>query len=381
MRLRTIVLMATLAAAGSRSPEVLFQSHPIDPGISETATIADFNKDGKPDIFSGNAWYENPTWKKHTVRDLQEYGTYLASLTDVAMDVDGDGFPDIVSSGWHPKRIWWSKNPGSRGGDAMWQDKTIDEGYNVEFHFLVDLNNDGKANEILPQFGSNSAPTVWYEAKNGGFEKHIASPRSYGHGIGAGDVNKDGRTDIITPQGWLEAPADPRQPDWKLHADWKLDSTSFMYVIDINEDGLPDILTGFGHNYGVFWLEQRPGDQWVKHVIDESWSQPHAITLVDLNGDGRKEVLTGKRFMAHDGKDPGEREPLGLYWYEYRKSADGKSVDWHRHVIEYGGRIGAGMQLPIADLDGDGDVDFVAPGKSGLYLFENLTKGLRRPRT
>jgi hypothetical protein len=263
----------------------------------------------------------------------------------------------------------------------MWQDKTIDEGYNVEFHFLVDLNNDGKANEILPQFGSNSAPTAWYELRNGGFEKHIASPRSYGHGIGAGDVNKDGRTDIITPQGWLEAPADPRQSDWTFHPDWKLDSTSFLYVIDINEDGLPDILTGFGHNYGVLWLEQRPGGQWVKHVIDDSWSQPHAITLVDLNGDGRKDVLTGKRFMAHDGKDPGEREPLGLYWYEYRKSADGKSVDWHRHVIEYGGRIGAGMQLPVADLDGDGDLDFVAPGKSGLYLFENLTKGPRRPRT
>ena len=248
-------------------------------------------------------------------------------FTDVAVDVDGDGWTDIVSSGWHNKRIWWSKNPGrSAKPGALWQDQTIDEGNNVEFHFLVDLNNDGKANEILPQWGSAKFPTTWYELVNGRFEKRIASERSYGHGIGAGDINKDGRADILTPNGWLEAPADPRQSGWEFHPDFKLVSTSYMYVIDINEDGLPDILTGLAHDYGLFWMEQQPDHKWVKHVIDDSWSQPHAITLIDLNGDGRKDVLTGKRFMAHDGKDPGEREPLGIYWFEYRKSADGKSV-------------------------------------------------------
>jgi hypothetical protein len=379
MRSTTAILLLTLGAlalaiAGSRSPEISFRSQQLDGGIAETCDIADFNNDGRPDIFSGDAWYENPTWKKHTVRNLQEYGTYLATLTDVALDVDGDGWTDIVSSGWHPRRIWWSRNPGRTAKPGtLWEDKTIDEGYNVEFHFMVDLDNDGKAHEILPQFGSEKAPLAWYALKNGRFEKYIASPRSYGHGIGAGDINKDGRTDILTPRGWLEAPADPRQPDWTFHPVFDLKSTSFMYVIDINEDGLPDILTGMAHDFGVFWMEQQPGGKWVKRVIDESWSQPHAITLVDLNGDGRKNILTGKRFMAHDGKDPGEREPLGLYWYEYRKAADG-SVAWHRHLIEYGGRIGAGMQLPVADLDNDGDLDFAAPGKSGLYLFENLTR-------
>jgi hypothetical protein len=370
-----ILSVLALFAFSGRGPEIPFERKTIDLGISETCAIADFNNDGRPDIFSGNAWYENPTWKKHTVRDLKEYGTYLASLTDLALDVDGDGWVDIVSSGWHNKRIWWSRNPGKP--DAMWEDHVIDEGYNVEFAFLVDLDNDGKAREVLPQFGSTSAPTAWYEAKGGKFEKHVVSPRSYGHGIGAGDVNGDGRTDIVTPQGWLEAPADPRQSDWKLHQEFSLGDTSFIHVIDINEDGLPDLLTGMAHNYGLFWMEQRPDHTWVKHMIDDSWSQPHAITLVDLNGDGKKEVLTGKRFMAHDGHDPGEREPLGIYWYEYKKSADGKSVEWHRHVIDYGGRAGAGMQIPVADLDGDGDLDFAVGGKSGLFLFENLTKSPR----
>lgn len=369
-----LVFLSVVAvfAFSTRGPEIPFERKTIDLGISETCAVADFNNDGRPDIFSGNAWYENPTWKKHTVRDLAEYGTYLASLTDLALDVDGDGWVDIVSAGWHPKKVWWSKNPGKAGG--MWQDHEIDEGYNVEFAFLVDLDNDGKAREVLPQFGSTSAPLVWYEPKGGKFEKHQASARSYGHGIGAGDVNKDGRTDIITPQGWLEAPPDPRQPDWKFHPEFSLGDTSFIYVLDVNEDGLPDLVTGMAHNYGIFWMEQRLDHTWVKHMIDESWSQPHAITLADLNGDGRLELLTGKRFMAHDGHDPGEREPLGIYWYEYHKSADGKTVQWDRHIVEYGGRAGGGMHIPVVDIDGDGDMDFAVGGKSGVFLFENLTK-------
>lgn len=132
------------------------------------------------------------------------------------------------------------------------------------------------------------------------------SAKSYGHGIGAGDVNGDGRTDIVTPQGWFEAPPDPRTRDWKFHPEFNLGSTSFIFVIDLNEDGLPDLLTANAHDYGIFWMEQRPDHTWVKHV--------------------------------------------------------------------YGSRAGAGMQIPVADIDGDGDLDFAVGGKSGLFLFENLTK-------
>ncbi|MCW5977256.1 MAG: VCBS repeat-containing protein [Bryobacteraceae bacterium] len=374
------ILLLSLAAASlviARSPEMLFERTLVDPGISETAAIGDFNGDGRLDIFSGDAWYENPTWKKHVVREIKEYGTYLETLSDLALDVDGDGHVDIVSSGWHPKRLWWSRNPGKAG--VKWQDATIDDGYPVEFSFLVDMDNDGKAAEVLPQYGSKEAPTAWYRFEKGAFRKCVASNRSYGHGIGAGDVNGDGRTDIVTPEGWLEAPADPCAGEWKFHPEYKLDATSFIFVIDLNEDGLPDLLSGHGHNYGVFWMEQRRDRTWVKHVIDDSWSQPHALTLVDLNGDGRKDLLTGKRFMAHDGKDPGEREPLGLYWYEYRPGSGGQ-VSWSRHIIDYGGRAGGGMHLPVADMDGDGDLDFAAGGKSGLFYFENRTKTASKER-
>jgi FG-GAP-like repeat len=89
----------------------------------------------------------------------------------------------------------------------------------------------------------------------------------------------------------------------------------------VNGDKLPDLVTSAAHDYGIFWFEQAKtpkGERnWVKHVIDNSWSQAHALTLADLNGDGRPELITGKRYMAHNGRDPGEREPLGVYWYEY----------------------------------------------------------------
>src|SRR5215472_17546625 len=192
MRTCLIVLLVGAAAAVlARSPEIAFERKTIDLGVSETCAIADFNNDGKPDIFSGDAWYENPTWKRHEVRRLKEYGTYLASLSDLALDVDGDGWVDIVSSGWHSAKIWWSRNPGKAGG--IWEDHTIDQGSAVEFSFLVDLDNDGKARELLPQFGNRKFGTAWYEAVGGVWKKHVVSLEGHGHGIGAGDVNEDGR--------------------------------------------------------------------------------------------------------------------------------------------------------------------------------------------
>ena len=91
-----------------------------------------------------------------------------------------------------------------------------------------------------------------------------------------------------------------------------------MHVMDVNGDGRNDVVAGAGHNYGVFWFEQGANGQWTRRTIDNSWSQAHASTLVDLNGDGRLDLVTGKRFMAHNGSDPGEKEPLGVYWYELR---------------------------------------------------------------
>ncbi|MEO8657035.1 MAG: VCBS repeat-containing protein [Bryobacteraceae bacterium] len=372
VKLAPLPVVALALFAVSRPPEVPFKVHSLDLGGNEPAALADINKDGKVDIVSGENWYEAPTWKQHHFRDLPYANNYIDDFSDLPVDVNGDGDPDIVSVHWFAKKAEWWKNPGKGGG--KWTDTTIDDGHPIEFAFLADLNNDGKALELLPQWGDDKAPLTWYEVKDGAWVKHTVSDRSYGHGIGAGDVNGDHRTDILTPQGWFEAPPDPRNGKWIFHPDWsEKEALGFLHVTDVDGDGRNDVVTSYAHNYGIFWMKQGTDGKFTKNLIDDSWSQAHAVSLVDVNGDGRLDILTGKRYMAHNGHDPGEKEPLGIYWYESVKTADGK-IDWARHVIEYGSRVGGGMQIPAADLDSDGDIDFVVGGKSGLFLFENLTK-------
>ena len=387
-------------ASAQGSDEIPFYKHTIDLGSSEAAEVADVNRDGKLDIISGENWYEQttpgkdgPRWIKHHFRDLPFNGGYLEDLGDLAIDVNGDGYPDVVTSSYWTTPLAWWENPGK--SNKPWVKHIIDMRSSVEFSFLVDILNTGKPQQLLPQFGSTKIPLTWYEIVGKGADAHWVghevSPRSYGHGIGAGDVNGDGRTDIITPKGWFEAPPDPRNGQWIFHTFLSADSghpeinlgvTGFIYTMDVNGDGLPDLVTTLGHDYGIFWYEQKKDEQgnrtWVKHVIDEAWSQAHALTISDLKGDGKPVLVTGKRYYAHE-TDNGAHEPLGLYWYERVQTARG--MQWRRHVIDYSTRTGGGMQVCVVDIDHDGDLDIVVGGKGGLFFFENMTKGRKVPLT
>ena len=413
------IALGAAALAPSRPPDIPFAVHAVDQGASETAAVLDVNRDGRLDIVSGEHWYEAPSstpprtnraagtpgWTKHAFRELGFSNNYVDNFADLPVDVDADGFTDIASVTWFSRKISWFRNPGKSRGP--WTETVINSGFNVEFAILADMNNDGRALEIVAQ--ENGTGQAWYEVQNKGWVKHVVSDRTYGHGIGAGDVNGDKRTDILTPRGWLEAPADPRAGNWTYHPAWesanveittpaapppskpgappRIASLGFMHVLDVNADGRSDVITAAGHDFGVFWFEQGADGTWTKRMIDNAWSQGHASALVDVNGDGRLDFITGKRFMAHNGSDPGEREPLGVYWYEYRPVAaqgggrgagQGPAVEWIRHLVDYGGRMGGGIQIPAADIDGDTDVDIVCAGKSGLCLVENLTKGPRQ---
>jgi hypothetical protein len=152
-----------------------------------------------------------------------------------------------------------------------------------------------------------------------------------------------------------------------------------MYVLDINKDGRPDILSTMAHSYGVLWFEQQPNGGWTRRIIDNTWANAHSSALVDLNADGQPDLVAAKRYFGRNGTDPAEREPMGIYWYEFRPGPrDG--VEWIRHIVDYGGRAGGGLQIVVADLDGDGDLDIITPGKTGLFVSENLTKMPAAPR-
>lgn len=375
MRWFPLAVLAAASLTADTGDEIPFQRHTLDLGRSEACAVADVNGDGKLDVISGESWYEGPTWTKHRFRQILYWNNYYDDFSDLPLDVDSDGDVDVISVGWAGRKSIWLENPGK--GQGQWKEHAIDSGHPIEFAFLADLDNDGKRDELLPQYGGAGGFTAWYEpeGKGGGlhWKRYIVSPQAYGHGIGAGDLNGDGRTDILTPKGWLEAPADPRSIPWAFHGDFAFDKhVGFLHVLDVDGDGLNDVVAPHAHDYGIYWLKQSPPGKFERKLIDDAWSQAHATTLADLTGDGFPELVTGKRFYAHNGHDAGGREPLGLYWYGRFEGTQGP--EWSRHVLHYGGRVGGGMQIPVIDIDHDGDLDIVVAGKGGLYLFENQTR-------
>jgi hypothetical protein len=376
------------APGNDPSLPLTFRVRQIDAGGSETAALADLNGDGRLDIVSSDSWYQAPLWRKHSLRRVPVVSGYVDNFGDMPVDVNGDGAIDLVQVGYFAQQLTWLQNPGRADGE--WVQHEIDSIGPTEFAFLVDLNNDEREATLLPQFTNRALPLSWYEIQNGGWIKREVAPGSYGHGIGAGDINGDGRSDILTPEGWLEAPADVRAPGhWTMHrTDWMrrvgaphsgahasiiatpLVAASvrvefgFMHVIDLNGDGRNDVLTTMAHSFGVLWFEQLADGAWHQHVVDNTWSRGHASTLADLNGDGRLDFVTGTRFM---GRNQAETEPLAIFWYEYQP---GPTVTWTKHTLSHGEGRGAGLQIAVGDVNGNGTPDIVAPGKSGLFLFE-----------
>jgi len=257
-RLAGVTLMVGLVFALSLAgmSEVSFKKHVINAkSVCESAGVLDVNRDGVLDVLSGEYWYEGPGWKRHFVRKIEVKDTYMDDFATVPLDVNGDGWTDVVSVTWFSKRVSWIENPA--GKDVAWTEHVVDNPGNCETAIACDVNGDGKL-DVLPNV---MGKTVWYEAagkgKKGTLTKHIVDAARGAHGLGFGDVNADGRGDIVVPFGWYEAPSDRRGAKWVLHAEFDLGTASIpVQVHDFNGDGLPDIFWGMGHNYGVQWLQQ-----------------------------------------------------------------------------------------------------------------------------
>jgi hypothetical protein len=395
-----VLLAAVLAVpgysahAGAGKP-VKFVAHRVGQFRSEACGVADFNNDGKLDIIAGPYWYEAPDWKPHQIRSLQgklddkgkshqvdEKGIgYWDDFMNLPLDVDGDGLTDVVTCCWFSKEVDWYRNTGP--GGPQWPMAVGDKNGNYECGDLHDIDGDGKRLEILP----GTKDTKWYEVGvrddgRRGLIRHDVSQNQRLFGGGVGDINGDGRPDIVRPDAWYEAPSDPRKGQWTEHplavgglTEGQAEHTPQIRVYDVDDDGLNDLVTSSAHRHGIFWYEQaRKGTEpsWKQHVIDKSWSQAHSITLADLDGDGDLDLVTGKRFFAHNGNDPDANSPPGVYWYELKR---GTAVQWVRHIISYDEGIGSGLDIPVVDLDGDGDLDIVVTGKwGGPVYFENIAE-------
>lgn len=398
IRLRGILAVgttaiATLASAWAGEPR--WKQHTIN-GRSEfeAAGVFDVDGDGKLDVVSGDTWYQAPNWKPHRIRDVQRIGTYYNCFATLPLDVNGDGRTDYVTCSYFGKNVGWVENPGKAG--SPWTYHEVDLPGTSEAATSVDLTGDGIP-DILP---NPTNVVVWYEVvkktdgKGHEIKKHDFGTQAAGHGVGSGDVNGDGRVDLLTPKGWFEAPADPSRETWTWHPEWNLGATGIQILArDVDGDGLSDVVYGMGHDYGLYWLKQgkaaNGGRTWTKGEIDKSIASVHALMWADIDGDGKPhELVTGKRVYAHE-IEPGATDGSQIAWYQF----DPQAGKWVKHMIFQGeparnapakgsdrlalkdfplGTAGTGLQLTAIDIDGDGDIDLVCPGKSGLYLFENL---------
>ena len=343
----------------------------------EACGVFDVNGDGIPDIVSGEWWYEGPGFnKRHRIGEVKTEGEYYCDFANIPLDVNGDGRMDYITSSWWSEALQWRENPGDP--EKEWPLHDGAKCGNCERPMAWDVDGDGML-EIVPN--NPGDPLTIFKLivddqgrGTGEFSKTIVRDEAQGHGLGCGDIAGNGRMDFVLNNGWLEAPEDPYNGEWIWHPEFELmpSASCPILVADVNGDGLNDIIVGGGHAYGLDWWEQKmdaAGNRsWVRHPIDPFNSQYHDMKWIDVDGDGECELVTGKRYRAHCGNDPGTGDDYGIYYFKW----NGESFS--KQVIVYGApheTTGLGIYFEMLDLTGNGLPDIVAPGKDGLYIFYN----------
>lgn len=390
-----VFVLPSWSAAGEPT-NVRFQRKQLDGRFrSEGVAVGDFNHDGKPDIAAGFVWYEAPDWKMHVIspEPPSDGGTlaglpphyepkgYSNSFCNFAEDLDGDGWTDLIVIDFPGKPTWWFENPKKPG--TPWKKQLVTPVTNNESPTYLDLDGDGKR-ELIAAFSPDPANTDGPDRQMAFFkpaqdprapwsiqaisEKGAPGCQRYSHGLGLGDVNKDGRTDVLCAEGWWEAPKGSLASEWKFHKAPFGGGTAQLYVDDFDGDGDNDVLGSSPHAFGIWWFEQLPGGQWKTNEIDKSVSQTHGVCVADINGDGLMDFVTGKRWWAHAAGDPGVDDPAIFCWFELTRQ-NGRPV-WQRH--QFDDDSGPGTQFEIADVNQDGLPDIVTSSKKGVYYFEQI---------
>ena len=288
---------------------------------TEACAVADFNNDGRLDVIAGPNLYLAPEFRPVKVRDVTSNVNadgrgYADDFMNLPLDVNGDGRTDVISGGWFSKETCWAEN--ALPSTNIWKRHLIDRTGNIETGLLVDIDGDGKATDLLPD---TQHTCLYTPSGEGSFARDAVDGTRCNMGRGCGDLNGDGLNDVLTPTAWYEQLPGRK---WRKHpldigfsdGGRALGHASNMIVYDVNGDGLADILVSSAHRYGIFWWEQlkerAPNDElrFRKHVIDDTWTQAHYLGWADINGDDTPELITGKRFRAHNGGDPDEEQAV-----------------------------------------------------------------------
>ncbi len=396
-----MIAVGGVIASDRSGPTIRFQKHQLDEKFrSEGVTVADLNNDGRLDIIAGYVWYAAPEWKLQVISSKPPAASrsvlgepphydrqgYSNSFCCFAEDRNGDGWTDVIVVDFPGTPTWWFENPQSP--DVEWKRHLCIPVTNNESPDFVDLDGDGQRElvaAIAPSAEQPDGPErqmafatpdrdpdkPWHLHPIS--DKGAPGTRRYSHGLGIGDLNHDGRRDILCADGWWQAPAD-LQGKWQFHPAAFGERTAGegraaqMHVYDIDGDGDNDVLASSPHSFGVWWHEQGPDGQFTAHEIDRSFSQLHGVCLADINGDGLQDFVTGKRWWAHGGKDPGGDQPAVFYWFELQRS-NGRP-EWIRHQFDH--ESGPGTQFVVRDVNGDGWLDVVSSNKKGVFYFQQM---------
>ncbi len=360
---------------------------------SEGAHFGDINRDGQMDVVAGPYWFAGPDFTdRHEYMPAQAYDPkgYAPNFVAFTHDLNSDGWTDIIIIGFPGEATNWYQNP--QGKDGHWPRHVAVEITDNESPTFGDLTGDGKPELVFhtaqrlgyaePNWDQPTQPWKFHPVSAvGGWHK-------YTHGFGFGDVNNDGRADLMLREGWWEQPATSTENPWKYHAVEFGDGGAQMYTYDVDGDGDNDVITSLqAHGYGLAWFESQPQPDgeitFERHVIVGSspaenpygvkFSQPHAVDLIDMNGDGLKDIVTGKRFWAHGPQgDVEPNAPAVLYWFELRR--DNGNVEFTPHLVD--DDSGVGTQVTAGDVSGDGLPDIVVGNKKGAFVFvQERTEG------
>jgi len=357
-----------------------FVEHTIDTGLKGgyQVVVADLNHDGKPDLIALASglpelvWYENPTWQRHVIAT-----GFSHMINCVAVNVDGDGIPEIVLASDFANQAKNSVGIVSvlrHNGDprGLWDVTEIDRLSTSHRLRTADIDGSGKlvvinaaltgATAEAPDYREQT-PLVFY--RPGVWKREYISRENLGivHGLYILDWDGDGRDEILTAgfEGihlfklgsdgkWTRSTIAQGDPD-----PWPKSGSSDIAVGHLGKERiLAAIEPWHGNQVAIYRLL---GKQWQREVIDATLVDGHTIQMADFNGDGNDEVVAGYR-------GPGQ----SVYIYSYE--AAGKR--WIRQKLDDGGMAAAACA--VADLNDDRRIDIACIGAAtaNLKWYENL---------